>query len=205
MAKKNKHPKTLAEFFGVDKVGFNQIDLSEFAHVVIDVQGNYCDPKNRENRGTKHTKQRAKKIAHVMPAFRKTGMQTVIVYFDDSDQGFDNAKGGPYKIKRKKNDILVPKWCNSAFQGSNIHATLQEKDISKLLISGFNGRACVRYTVLDALKKKYQVALLKDCIGDDQYLHNETSDEIKQMAIKGAIRTTSHDALLFAQMINAHS
>lgn len=190
---------SLATFFGIKKVNFWEVPLSQYAHVIIDVQKSFCS-KGPGTRiwtfpATDHTEQVAGHIAKMAPAFRQAGIHTFIVYLDDNNQGISEAKGGLHKLTIEESDIIVPKNEQSAFQGSSIHKSLKEKRISHLLISGFNARACVHDTVIDAIEHKYQVSLLEDCIGEDWGQHDDIPQHIKRMTDRGAFVTNAAEAL----------
>lgn len=162
--------QSLKEFFGLEKIDFRVVQPQEFAHCIIDVQREFCDP-GYSCRASEETARISGHIADVADSFRKAGIPTFLVYFseDFSEGAYKNACGGFYKIEPREGDILVPKDDESAFFGSNISKLLKERNLKTLLISGFNIRACVHATVEDALKEKYGVWLLEDCIGDDAW------------------------------------
>ncbi|MGH1455575.1 MAG: cysteine hydrolase family protein [Alphaproteobacteria bacterium] len=192
-----ENDKTLAEFFGVDAVDFKLIDPSEFTHVVIDVQKEFCDPSHPEERGTEDTHNISSHIARIMPKFRAAGLRTVVVYYDDCDEGYDEAFGGPHMIQTVASDVKIAKHKTSAFEGSYIDYTLKKENLNNLFISGFNASSCVLNTVRDALRYKYNVVVLQDCVGIDKNNHHETNDYVRKMQDSGAYAATSAEALEF--------
>lgn len=201
----SKQPRTLAEFFGVDKVQFNLIRPSQFAHVIIDAQKRYCDPDYKDERGNEQTHQTCQRIARIAPKFRDAGLTTAYVYYDKKlSKDFLNANGGPHLVQIHRNDIKVPKNDNSAIEASNLKDILECKGISRLIISGFNANACVLDTVEDAIREGFQVAVLADHIGNDNWNQSsEMSYAIKTMADAGAFIATHGKAVEFLEHISA--
>lgn len=191
--------KSLAEFFDVDSLDFQDVDLSTYAHLIIDPQRHYADP-TYSPRGTKHTDQISEKIAKITPLFRASGIQTALVYFDwNLSDNFNDAMGGLYKVDAgpQYNDIMIPKCKSDAFEGGFIHEHLQQSGIENLFVSGFNATACVSETVFSALRKNYNVALLEDCIGQNKNQEGDTPRYISLMMKQGAQRSHSDEALDF--------
>lgn len=195
-----KKRTALAEFLGVDTVDFKLVSPASCAHVIIDVQKEFCDPFHGM-RGTFRTHRKASKIARIKPAFARAGVRTVVVYFGEEHEGLEEACGGFHKITIDENDILVKKNRDSAFEGSNIEEILKQHGIDTLFISGFNARACVRSTVLDGLQRHFNIALMADCIGQDKLyipmfpMWHEERVCIREMVEAGACETTSETVL----------
>ncbi len=154
---------SLAEFFGVDKVDFKLMNpqdaLRRTAHLVIDVQTVFVHHRRRGNEITEHV---ADRIAELTPTFKDAGVKPYWIYYGRSrlwPRRLDLP--GFYKVN-PDNDPVVRKHHDSAFKGSDIHQILQRDGVQNLLVSGFNTSACVRKTVLSALKMKYNVCVLED-------------------------------------------
>lgn len=192
---------SLAEFFGVEKAEFKLVDRSSFAHLIIDPQRYYADPKFKPfSRGTTHTKKRSEKLAKVTPQFRKAGITTAVAYFDwCMSDDFNEAQGGLYKVEasREVGDLLIPKNTSSAFTDRHMHEALQARGVKNLFVSGFNACACVYETVREAIPKNYKVVLLEDCIGQDNNYEDDIPRYMSYMMKMGAQRSTSVEALKF--------
>ncbi len=64
--------------------------------------------------------------------------------------------------------------------------------------SGFNATACVKETVWDALRKKYNIITLEDCIGQDSRdFPSRARSDLETMRLMGAHGTTAENALSF--------
>lgn len=168
------------------------------ALIVIDVQDLYAKPYNlfnRARRGNQETVRISEDIAATAPEFRALGIPVFAVYFPyKSVVGLDKA--GFYKFKPESGDTLVSKRHDSAFQGSNIDALLQERGIKTLLVCGFNAAACVKQTVLDGLSNGYAVHLLTDLVGNDRCNSMvPVTQSVARMVKDGAVETTSAAAL----------
>lgn len=189
-------PPSLAEFFGLDRVDFKLIDPSTFAHVIIDVQREFCDPEYG-NQGSNHTRDISQKIAEIKPHFTRAGVQTVIIYYAEyGREPLDHSRGGLYLVKKDPNDLQLVKATDSAFADDEIADILKARNIKNLLVSGFNAGACVYTSVRDGLSKGFRIALLEDCIGQNG--HNgqyKVSDYIENMTELGVCKMTADQAL----------
>lgn len=77
---------------------------------------------------------------------------------------------------------------NDKKTATNLHSLLQENGIKKLFVMGIATDYCVKFTVLDALKLGYEVALyLPGCVG---VASDTTEAAIKEMEECGAIIIT---------------
>lgn len=194
---------SLAKFWGVEKVNFQKPDpnnfwgapLQNYAHVIIDVQAEFCDPHHTSKRGTQHTASKANRIATLTPHFRQTGIKTILVYYDDKNEGIDTACGGLFKLQQDENDILIPKVRNCAFKSSHIHKTLKINHITHLIVSGFNASACVKETVNSGLKNDFNIAVMRDCVGNGKGRRYLTPFTLRKLSNSGAHIIKSRDAL----------
>ena len=195
--------KTLAEFFGVDVVDFgpniNERVKSETAHVIIDVQREFCDPTHERNRGNKETDRISGVIADsIAPKFREAGMPTFLIYYtDDIKNGdADTACGGFHKIKPEDGDELVAKNTDSAFHSGNFRELLEERGIKNLIVSGFNANSCVKRTVYSAKEEGINVCILKDGVGNDNCNKLDTLSETFAMMKEKGIVVANSDTVL---------
>lgn len=192
---------SLAIFFGVNKVTFRPAHPQSFAHVIIDVQKIFCDPAYN-GFGNIHTQNVSQKIAHIKPKFAASAAKTIIVYFGYDGDKPHSAEGGLHLITKEEGDILIEKNDNSAFKGSFIEPVLIHYKAHYLFISGFNSGFCVKKTVLDGLEKGWKIALLTDCIGQDNREHStRVTKDIEYMVKAGAHPTTSATALALLHQI----
>jgi len=196
-------PKTLAEFFGVDEVDFgpniNEEIKKSTAHVIIDVQREFCDPAHQRNRGNKETDRISGVIADsIAPKFRKAGMPTYIIFFTDNidSPNIDKDSGGFYKIKPQDGDELVAKDTDSAFHSGNFKQMLEERGIKNLIVSGFNANSCVKRTVYSAREEGINVCVLEDGVGNDNCNKLDTLSETFEMMKNQGIVIADSDAVL---------
>lgn len=196
-------PKTLAEFFGVDEVDFgpniNEEIKKSTAHVIIDVQREFCDPKHERNRGTEETDRVSGVIAEsIAPKFREAGMPTYLVFFtDDIDNpNIDKDSGGFYKLKPQEGDELVAKDTDSAFHSGNFKKLLEERGVRNLIVSGFNANSCVKRTVYSAIQEGINVCVLEDGVGNDNCNKLDTlSETFEMMKLWGVVVADSNAVL----------
>lgn len=186
--------KRVLDFFKPDNLAQQELKVREhnMALLVIDVQKRYCDP--RGDRGNKHTKEVSKKLASIIPEFRKAGIPIYAIYFEHSH------KIDFYKYKPHSSDIIVLKQTDSAFKSSNLHDLLKKGKHKYLLACGFNASACVERTCLDGRKLGYNIGLLADLLENDNRCTNKSQRITREEALQdfdklGFPHTTAADAL----------
>lgn len=204
-----KHePPTLAEFFGLDKVDFGEVDLSKYAHLIIDPQREFTDPTYHSKdanriRGNQRTHEASLRIASYTYKLRRNGLRQIFLYIDDKEEGFSQAYGGPYFVyPNKERDILVSKPDSDGFFRSRLEETLRENGITHLLASGFNVEVCYQKTVCFALRRGFHVAVIADGIGQDSNLPAyKQQNGMEIMEHEGALITSSEPALDMVERI----
>ena len=70
---------------------------------------------------------------------------------------------------------------------------LDNKNITNLLVCGFETHICIQQSVLEFLQKGYEVLLISDAMGSRNYLDHEIS--LQRMLHKGAIITTTESII----------
>jgi nicotinamidase-related amidase len=154
----------------------------ELALLVIDVQEEFCDPK--QGRGNSETTEVSKRIKSLIPEFRKAGVPTYVIYFSYQDKKPHEIDF--YMFFPDKQDVLIAKNADSAFEGSDIRKVLDEHKRTTLLACGFNLNACVYSTVMDARRNGFDVCVMRDLTGNDNCNDpNGTDEKIKNMKEKG--------------------
>lgn len=161
--------------------------------LVIDVQPTYCAYDGFYNYDAEQT---AKKIAKSVPLFRDMGMPIYVVYYDKKRRPISEIAF--HHFKPANSDIAIAKNKDSAFHGSDIDKVLKRKGHKHLLVTGFNHNVCVFKTVLDALRRSYDVSVLKDLTGNES-INDPFGDEHERysriMEKNGAVITSSKRVL----------
>jgi nicotinamidase/pyrazinamidase len=85
----------------------------------------------------------------------------------------------------------------SGFEGTDLAATLREKNVTRVVVGGLATDYCVLQTVMDALRLGFQVVLLEDAIRAVNVKPGDGERAIAQMAAGGA-QVTSFDAMASA-------
>jgi nicotinamidase-related amidase len=140
----------------------------------------------------------ASRIADLQSSFHGAGARSVIVYFDDLHEGYDQAMGGLHKISTHQVDLIVAKRHQSAFEETTFADELRARGISHLLLSGFYADMCVTRTGIGALKEGFQTAVMLDltrAVKHFRPIHDLTST----FHFHGVVTTTSDDALSWIQ------
>ena len=70
---------------------------------------------------------------------------------------------------------------------------LEEKKITNLIVCGFETHICIQQTVLDCLKKGFEVIIISDAMGSRNSLDHEIA--LQRMTHKGAILTTTESII----------
>ncbi|MBU6474689.1 MAG: isochorismatase family protein [Alphaproteobacteria bacterium] len=159
--------------------------------LVIDVQREFCDPWY--SRGNKETKAVSERIQSIAPAFRRAGVPVYAVYYSTTGEK-ERRDIDFYKFLPASEDQLFAKSTDSAFESGRLKKALENDKRKLLLVCGFNQAACVKRTVLSARKEGYDVCLLEDLAGNDNW-NTGGSGAKAAMEKKGVIMAASADVL----------
>ncbi|QCE33961.1 isochorismatase family protein [Acetobacteraceae bacterium] len=125
-------------------------------------------------------------------SFENNGVSGWPVHCVENSQGFEF----PSLLKKEKFDFVIRKgrlkesdsysaFYNAPGQQTELLDRLNEKQISDLFICGIALEYCVKETVLDALRNKFNVFVLKDLIRP--IFEEETAKIHKKLESKGAV------------------
>lgn len=167
--------------------------FSRYAFIVIDQQKKFCDPLHLQN-GTAHTEKVATRNETVIREIRDLGATLFVVYHDDFQEGIETANGGLYKIDVYGTDITVGKNRTSVHEGSNIDNILKQMGKTHLFYFGFNAGACLKNSALSGLFH-YRVAVMEDCVGQDQGYERLIPEYLLRMEREGIHRVRSDQAI----------
>lgn len=190
--------KTLASFWGKEKLDFRLVQPCEYAHLVIDVQRQFCDPLYAGGYGTRETNRITQNIANLAPVFRKAGMPTYMIFCQKSNEPPEKAFGGFHRVQPEPSDILQGKTTQSAFEYTTLASKLHAAGTKTLLVSGFHTSVCINATVQDALRENFNVWVLSDCIANGKNTPQQEPYR-KLMLDNGAELMTSKQAILRLQ------
>lgn len=76
-------------------------------------------------------------------------------------------------INKVPNSDTVEKYEHSAFDGTNLHSKLQDKNIKKIYLMGINSMSCVLKTAKHAIEKGYDIATSDRWIAQPRKLKDE--------------------------------
>ena len=181
--------------------------ISSFAHIIVDVQKEFCDPDCIESLGNADTDRTANNIIAFNSALQKFDIPTFWVYYDVENEGPDKACGGFYKVAPDQ-DSLIRKASTNAFFGTGLYTKLKSQGINNVIVSGFNLTACVRDTLLGARLYELNSWLVADCTANDENCHEPKSDDwygrISGLE-KSGVTITSAKHVLDAMARKSHS
>jgi maleamate amidohydrolase len=100
-------------------------------------------------------------------------------------------------VAPRDGETVILKSCRSAFFGTNLHERLQTLGCKKLVIVGVWTDASIFFTVVDAVRLGYRVALVEDAMGSvTEAMHQVATINLANRLYHGAI--TSSAALISA-------
>ena len=177
--------------------------VCDVALLVIDVQKEYCDP--RGSRGNRQTEEISQRIQAITPEFRAAKVPVYAIHFDWTLKKKKTKEIDFHHFIPEKDDILVGKCTDSAFQSGPAKSLFRDHGRKLLLACGFNTSACVKSTVMDARREGYDVCLLTDMVGNDS--HNPSSPEyaIEEMKKSDVTMTASDIVLKEIKVANANA
>jgi len=103
------------------------------------------------------------KIAEILPLARQAGVLVVFVK-DVSERGNvpEYRLDMPVAIAPLEGDLVSEKRVGDAFSYTGLHATLQDRGVTRVLISGLASHSCVEATVWGARIRSYDIVILED-------------------------------------------
>ncbi|RJS80719.1 bifunctional nicotinamidase/pyrazinamidase, partial [Candidatus Bathyarchaeota archaeon] len=81
----------------------------------------------------------------------------------------------------------------SGFEGTDLESKLRELGVSKIFVGGLATDYCVKHTVLDGLKRGFEVYLLEDAVRGVDVQKGDSEKAIEEMVKKGAKRLRLED------------
>ena len=93
-------------------------------------------------------------------------------------------------------DVVLYKHRFSGFYETDLHHTLQRRDITSLIVTGCTTSVCVESTIRDAMFRDYRCLLLEDCtaepIGDELPRSNHEASLLLVQRTLGWVSTSDH-------------
>ena len=96
-------------------------------------------------------------------------------------------------LQPKKGFTKIEKMDFSLASSQNLFEQLDNKKITNLIICGFETHICIQQSVLEFLKKGYEVLLISDAMGSRNISDHEIA--LQRMFHKGAIITTTESII----------
>jgi len=81
----------------------------------------------------------------------------------------------------------------SGFEDTDLESKLRELGVSKIFVGGLATDYCVKHTVLDGLKRGFEVYLLEDAVRGVDVQKGDSEKAIEEMVKKGAKRLRLED------------
>lgn len=152
---------------------------SRVALVLIDVINAMDFPTGRQL--AKHALPAAKKIAALKRRAKAARVPTIYAndnygrWRSDFRATLENASqpDNPgheiaLMLAPDEEDYFVLKPKHSAFYGSSLELLLEYMESDTLVLAGFAGDRCVRFTAQDAFLRDYEVVVASDCVASEQ-------------------------------------
>ena len=159
--------------------------------IIIDMQNDYCDINGYYAKRDGRDFEMNTVAERIVPFYEKMKkLNRKVVCFSISYQDGDNPciKGtwgqAYYKIKP---EIHFTKTEFSCFSNKDFCKWLDENNIKKIFLCGFQMTFCVKATYEDAQKRGYEVFLLEDLIGERKKHYEKASFMLKDISENGNI------------------
>lgn len=157
-------PQNLAQ----QKIKYHPVP-GETALLIVDVQKRYCDPRGK--RGNALTDGVSARISIIAAAYRAMGLPIYVIHTSASPW-LGGRPGFHHFRPDRKQDVLVRKVFDSGFHNGELAEQLRRDGRKSVLVCGFNLSACVRATAIDAKAAGFDVKLVRDLSGNDNYNHS---------------------------------
>jgi nicotinamidase-related amidase len=130
------------------------------ALVLIDVQKAFYD----KIWGGKYNLQAEKNIKHLLDYFRIKNKSIIHIKHISNNPNslFHKDREQDFIFETRNNEIVIEKYVNSAFIGTNLNEILQENNIKHITIAGISLPHCVSTTVRMAQNLGFSVDLIED-------------------------------------------
>ncbi|WP_283137117.1 cysteine hydrolase family protein [Rhizohabitans arisaemae] len=105
---------------------------------------------------------------------------------------------------------LIRKQMYSGFFETTLDSTLRSRDITDLVVVGFDTRVCLGNTVTEAMYRGYRVIVLRDCVRTFEYPETREGELANLIAIRyiesnvGYTATSTEFAAACARLAGAH-
>src|SRR5258706_697767 len=165
------------------------IILSETAHIIIDIQNDFCSPDGisfHKGKGLTQVQGMMPKLQEFTELLRQQNVLTIFTKFISNEevspgnmkahwqvnQGkFDaiclpHTKGADlYLLQPEKTDVIIEKRYYDAFAGTNLKEILVQKGIKNIIITGVRTEICVDNTAKRAFSEGFTVFVIEDLVG----------------------------------------
>ena len=157
------------------------VEKHDVAIIVIDMQNDFVDPKGKLcvdgakatipaiNKLIKYGKSKGWKVVWITRDHRASGVDVDaprIPLFTDGKTGYcvPGTWGGALAdgLKAEDDDLIVPKYRNSAFFNTNLDLILRRMDVKTVVLAGTQYPNCVRGTANDAMSYDYETVVCTD-------------------------------------------
>jgi len=101
-------------------------------------------------------------VAAVLESAREVGLPVIFVKDVSADYATAAQLGFPDAIAPQEDEIVIEKLNRSAFEDTALQPVLEERGITRLLITGIASDACVSATVNAARDHGYEVLIVAD-------------------------------------------
>tara|TARA_Y100000994_G_C15421528_1_gene330229 strand:- start:7 stop:564 length:558 start_codon:yes stop_codon:yes gene_type:complete len=140
----------------------------------------------------------------IAPIYKKDSItkniQKLLNAYQILDENIFVSEQNPLKLG-KTNPNLLPKVSFTKIQkmdfslanSKDLLEALENKNITNLIICGFETHICIQQSVLEFLQKGYEVLVISDAMGSRNNSDHEIS--LKRMLQKGAIITTTESII----------
>ena len=164
------------------------MDLSGTALLIIDIQNDYFPDGKFELTGSVAAADQAQKA---LTFFRSKGLP--VIHIQHEYTGENPPFFAPDSDGQKIHETVLPlpgepvfiKHLVSSFEQTPLLEYLNNSKIKRLIIAGMQTNVCVLGTLEDALKKEFDIIVLKDaCAARDVSIHDQTLTVMEEKGVK---------------------
>ncbi len=166
----------------------SQMDLSGTALLIIDIQNDYFPDGKFELTGSVAAADQARKA---LTFFRSKGLP--VIHIQHEYTGENPPFFAPDSDGQKIHETVLPlpgeqvftKHLVNSFEQTPLLEYINNSKIKRLIIVGMQTNVCVLGTTEDALKKEFDIIVLKDaCAARDVSIHDQTLTAMEENGVK---------------------
>lgn len=196
--------------------------LTRSCLLVIDVQNDFCSvggAADRKSMGTGNVQKVLGPLGSLIDCAHRSGIPVIDILMTTYPDGHTNSDvdlarrsalwsgtglitlegswgyRNPDELPVGSSDLVVRKYRNNAFLGTNLELILRSNSIKTVVVSGLSTHACVLETALMAQGLDYYVVVPADCVASSSKELNEAGLLVLKSVLHGDGVATAHQII----------